>query len=59
MRHCAINNLAKIAKWRSVAFPLIGTGLGGGRWDVISAIIEANAKDFQPIVYSLDGVVPA
>lgn len=36
-----------------VAMPQIGAGLGGGDWNVISAIIESEAKTFQPVVYIL------
>ena len=36
-----------------VAMPQIGAGLGGGDWTVISAIIESEMKDIQPVVYVL------
>lgn len=36
-----------------LALPMIGAGLGGGDWSVISAIIENEAKTYQPIVYQL------
>ena len=38
---------------KRVAMPMIGAGLGNGDWNVISAIIESRAKDFQPVVYRL------
>jgi O-acetyl-ADP-ribose deacetylase (regulator of RNase III) len=34
-----------------VALPKIGAGLAGGDWNVISAIIENEAKNYKPIVY--------
>lgn len=37
----------------TVAMPLIGCALGGGSWSVVSAIIEAECKTIQPIVYQL------
>lgn len=37
----------------TIAMPLIGCALGGGSWSVISAIIEAECKTIQPIVYQL------
>ena len=37
----------------TVAMPAIGSGLAGGDWSVIEAIIENTAKNFQPIVYHL------
>ena len=36
-----------------VAMPAIGSGLAGGDWNVIEAIIENTAKNFQPVVYHL------
>jgi O-acetyl-ADP-ribose deacetylase (regulator of RNase III) len=36
-----------------IAMPMIGAGLGGGDWNVISAIIENEAKTYQPVVYLL------
>jgi O-acetyl-ADP-ribose deacetylase (regulator of RNase III) len=41
-----------------VAMPLLGCGLAGGDWSVVSAIVEKCSKHFQPVVYTLDGVVP-
>ncbi len=43
-------NMAKIKNLK-VALPLIGARLGGGDWNVISAIIESEFKDITPIVY--------
>ena len=37
----------------TVAMPMIGSGLAGGEWSVIEAIIENTAKNFQPVVYHL------
>lgn len=42
----------------AVAMPLIGAGLGGGSWKIISEIIEKNSRMFKPVVYLLDGVIP-
>lgn len=36
---------------KKVALPKIGSGLAGGDWKVISAIIENESKNYQPIVY--------
>ena len=38
--------------------PLIGAGLGGGDWNVISAIIQSECKDVTPVVYYLPGQKP-
>lgn len=37
----------------TIAMPMVGAALGGGSWSVISAIIEAECKTIQPIVYQL------
>lgn len=42
----------------SVAMPLIGAGLANGEWGRIAEIIEQESTRFQPVVYTLDGVVP-
>lgn len=36
-----------------VAMPMIGSGLAGGDWTIIEAIIENTAVNFQPVVYHL------
>lgn len=43
---------------RAVAMPLIGCGLGGGQWPLVAAIIETEMTDVQPVVYTLDGIIP-
>lgn len=42
----------------AVAMPLIGAGLAGGSWKIISEIIERTATNYQPVVYLVDGVIP-
>lgn len=42
----------------AVAFPTIGAGLANGSWKIISEIIEAEATEFQPVVYLFDGRMP-
>jgi O-acetyl-ADP-ribose deacetylase (regulator of RNase III) len=37
----------------TVAMPKIGSGLAGGDWNVIAAIIETELKSVKPIVYEL------
>lgn len=41
-----------------VAFPLIGCGLAGGDWKIVSSIIEEESTNFQPLVYILNDEVP-
>lgn len=37
----------------TIAMPMIGAGLAGGDWNVISAIIESELKTIQPVVFQL------
>jgi O-acetyl-ADP-ribose deacetylase (regulator of RNase III) len=48
-----VNSMAEIYGVKEVAMPQIGAGLGGGDWQVISAIIESELKAVQPVVYIL------
>ena len=41
-----------------VAFPMIGCGLAGGDWIIVSDIIKEESTNFQPIVYLLDDGIP-
>lgn len=36
-----------------LAMPMLGSGLAGGDWSVISAIIESESHNYQPVVYRL------
>jgi O-acetyl-ADP-ribose deacetylase (regulator of RNase III) len=42
----------------TVGFPLIGAGLGGGKWSIIKNFIEQESFSFQPVVYLFDGIIP-
>jgi O-acetyl-ADP-ribose deacetylase (regulator of RNase III) len=55
-----VNDFAKLLDdtLPRIGMPLIGAGLGGGDWKIISAIIEEESTHFQPVVYTLDGVIP-
>lgn len=37
----------------AIAMPRIGAGLGGGNWEIISAVIESTSTHYQPVVYDL------
>lgn len=50
----AINNHVEAWDVTEVGFPKIGAGLAGGDWDRIEDIIVRNAKNFLPVVYTLD-----
>jgi O-acetyl-ADP-ribose deacetylase (regulator of RNase III) len=39
-----------------LAMPLIGAGLAGGDWSLISQTIEEESTNFQPVVYIMDAV---
>lgn len=40
-----------LPKGAKLAMPKVGSSLGGGNWDIISTIIDSNAKNYTPIVY--------
>jgi len=44
-------NHTKLGSKEEVAFPMIGAGLAGGDWGIISKIIERESNYFQPVVY--------
>jgi O-acetyl-ADP-ribose deacetylase (regulator of RNase III) len=46
-------------KPHKVAMPLVGAGLGGGKWSEIAPIIERVMERIQPVVYLIDGKIPA
>lgn len=43
----------------AVAMPLIGCGLAGGDWKIVSEIIENLSTSFEPVVYLIDGKIPS
>ena len=48
-----VNEYLKALAVSDVAMPMIGAGLGGGKWSEIAPIIESELIDVQPIVYVL------
>lgn len=55
----AMQNVNKLLKYgatnsSAVAMPMIGAGLGGGKWEVIAEIIEHRLTDVHAVVYYLD-----
>lgn len=50
----AINNQVESWEVTEVGMPRIGAGLGGGDWTMIESIIVRNAKNFIPVVYTID-----
>jgi len=50
----AMWQINKIDGMSEVAMPQIGAGLGGGDWNVIAAIIEAELTNVKPYVYVLE-----
>ena len=41
----------------TVGLPQVGAGLAHGDWNIIAPIIEAEAKDFAPVVYVIDAFI--
>lgn len=54
-----VHEEACAADIKYVAMPLIGAGLGGGSWNMISSIIGDNFMNVTPVVYTLDGIIPS
>jgi O-acetyl-ADP-ribose deacetylase (regulator of RNase III) len=48
-----LNNYCLNNDINEIAMPLIGAGLGGGDWNVISAIIESECNNITPFVYKI------
>lgn len=55
----SVNSFAAGCGIDKVAMPLIGAGFGGGSWNIISKEIEKCFTMVQPIVYTLDGIIPS
>lgn len=53
-----VNDVARSSNVEAVAMPLISAGLAQGSWRIISTIIETESKNFEPVVYLMDGVIP-
>ena len=51
-----MNTYLSQRKIEAVAMPLIGAGLGGGDWEIISRIIEKETINIQPVVYTLEKI---
>jgi O-acetyl-ADP-ribose deacetylase (regulator of RNase III) len=49
----------KVLDWEvnEVSLPRIGAGLGGGDWNVISAIVQDTATNYTPVVWDYDQAV--
>lgn len=48
-----INRMYDVYGIDSVAMPMIGAGLGNGKWEIVSAIIETELTKVKPYVYIL------
>lgn len=47
--------LAKEIGMDKLFMPLIGCDLAGGKWSIVSSIIETHSQNYQPVVYLLPG----
>lgn len=63
VRSCFNDIKEEVEQWQNVYkdvprvlnFPLIGCGLGGGDWDIVSSIIEEEIGDeFEMVLWTLD-----
>jgi O-acetyl-ADP-ribose deacetylase (regulator of RNase III) len=50
--------LETIGAIQRVGLPLVGCGLGGGSWQKVAHIIESESRCFEPVVYTLDRIIP-
>lgn len=48
-----MSQINKTFSGETIAMPTIGAALGGGKWEVISAIIETELTTVKPVVYTL------
>ena len=55
----ALDAIAPQGSMQAVAMPLVGCGLAGGSWPLVSEIIERTSTNYQPVVYVPDGKVPS
>lgn len=54
VNNLANTHLANTDEALPICFPLIGCGLGGARWEIISAIIDTTIDDkFEKVLYTL------
>ena len=47
----AMVTIEEVLYGEEIAMPMIGSGLGGGKWSVIESIIKSELKTVQPYVY--------
>jgi len=50
---CLLDSRLAEMKLEHIAMPKIGSGLGGGKWEVIEAIINHRLKNHKVVVYEL------
>lgn len=53
----ALRQMAGVCDWagvRYIGLPKIGCGLGGGDWEIVSAIIEEELEEFDVTIYVID-----
>lgn len=51
----ALDTLAGELQMDKLFMPVLGCDLAGGKWSIVSAIIEAHSHNYQPVVYLLPG----
>lgn len=55
LRNCMahIEIVGRVRRYKSIAMPKIGAGLGGGDWNIIAQIINTEIQDLKVKVYEL------
>ncbi len=54
----ALDELAEETGMDKLFMPTLGCALAGGRWPIVSSIIETHSRNYQPVVYLFDGKMP-
>jgi O-acetyl-ADP-ribose deacetylase (regulator of RNase III) len=51
----ALDTIAVDLGMSTLFMPVIGCDLAGGKWSIVSSIIETHSQNYQPVVYLLPG----
>lgn len=51
----ALDELAGDLGMDKLFMPVLGCDLAGGKWSIVSSIIETHSRNYQPVVYLLPG----
>ena len=52
-----VKSYATALNIKEINFPLIGCGLGGGEWEIVSSIIQSNLPSFELTLWTIEPTV--